>query len=316
MGLWLTQSIHTDIRTLIHILAHSHSGSGSSTKRMAIALCLNLGFALIELVGGLWTNSVAILSDALHDFGDAMAMLIALGLEKLSQKKSDQNFSYGYKRFSTLGAVITGGILVVGSIVILFEAVPRIFNPTQPHADGMILLALLGVLVNGYAALKVAKGTSLNEKMLMWHMIEDVLGWVMVLVGSIVMKFFDIPQIDAGMAILLASWILFNVVRNLKEAFKVFLMAVPSHLETSFVEAEIKKYPQVKDVHHAHIWSLDGENHIYTAHIVMDSMQDMAKVEELKAKIKKDLKVFGVYEATLEIELQGVECSDPNHDLK
>lgn len=282
---------------------------------MSIAILLNLAFALIELVGGLWTNSVAILSDALHDFGDAMAMMIALGLEKYSGKKSDQSFSYGYKRFSTLGAVITGVILVFGSIVILTQAIPRLFQPTQPHADGMILIALLGVAVNGYAALKVSKGTSLNEKMLMWHMIEDVLGWVMVLVGAIVMKFFDFPQLDAGMAILLAGWILFNVIRNLKEAFKVFLMAVPTQIDLKIIENEIIKLPEVTGVHHAHIWSLDGENHIYTAHLVIASVKDMNKVEVLKSNIKKNLKQFGIYEATLEIELQGVACADPDHDV-
>lgn len=144
---------------------------------MTLAFALNLSFSIIELVGGLMTNSVAILSDALHDFGDAVAMLLAIGLEKFSHRKSDGHFSYGYRRFSTLGAVITGVILVVGSILILMEAVPRLIQPQQPHADGMIGLAILGLAVNGFAAYRVSKGESLNEKMLMWHMVEDVLGW-------------------------------------------------------------------------------------------------------------------------------------------
>nr|BFD59831.1 cation diffusion facilitator family transporter [Bdellovibrio sp. CKG001]BFD63248.1 cation diffusion facilitator family transporter [Bdellovibrio sp. HM001] len=280
---------------------------------MSFALVLNLSFALIELVGGLWTNSVAILSDALHDFGDALAMLLAIILEKVSHKQSDGQFSYGYRRFSTLGAVLTGMILVVGSIYILIEAVPRLFAPEQPHADGMILLALLGVGVNGYAAYRVSKGTSLNEKMLMWHMIEDVLGWIMVLIGAVVMKFFDVPQLDAGMAIALACWILYNVVRNLGEAMKVFLMASPSQIKVEDVEAAILKVEKVEGVHHGHLWSLDGERHVFTGHVVLAGDVGLVEIEKIKNQIKKMVKEFGIIEATIETELSGAPCADPEH---
>lgn len=280
---------------------------------MTFALVLNLTFALVELVGGLWTNSMAILSDALHDFGDATAMLLAIILEKVSHKQSDGSFSYGYRRFSTLGAVLTGMILVVGSIFILVEAVPRLFAPQQPHADGMILLALLGVSVNGYAAYRVSKGESLNEKMLMWHMIEDVLGWVMVLVGAIVMKFFDLPQLDAGMAIALALWILYNVVRNLREAMKVFLMASPSQVSVQEVEAAILKVPNVEGVHHGHLWSLDGEQHIFTGHVVVGAGTTLSQIEKVKMEVKKLVREFGIVEATIETENAGTPCEDPEH---
>lgn len=290
---------------------HSHSGA---VGRMTFALILNLSFALIELVGGLWTNSVAILSDALHDFGDATAMLLAIALEKVSQKQSDGNFSYGYRRFSTLGAVLTGMILVVGSIFILIEAVPRLLAPQQPHTDGMILLAFLGVAVNGYAAYRVSKGNSLNEKMLMWHMIEDVLGWIMVLVGAIVMKFYDLPQLDAGMAIVLALWILYNVVRNLREAMNVFMMASPGHIKIQDVEAAIQKVKYVEGVHHGHLWSLDGERHIFTGHVVIAAGTDPSQIEKVKLEVKRLVRDFGIVEATIETELSGTFCEDPEHE--
>ncbi|UXR63355.1 cation diffusion facilitator family transporter [Bdellovibrio bacteriovorus] len=292
---------------------HHHHSHGAVVGRMSFALVLNLSFAVIELIGGLWTNSVAILSDALHDFGDAIAMLLAIILEKISHKQSDGHFSYGYRRFSTLGAVVTGMILVVGSIFILLEAVPRLFSPQQPHADGMILLAVLGVSVNGYAAYRVSKGTSLNEKMLMWHMIEDVLGWVMVLVGAVVMKFFDVPQLDAGMAIALACWILYNVVRNLSEAMKVFLMASPSQVKVEEVEAAILKVAKVEGVHHGHLWSLDGERHVFTGHVVLAPEVGLADMERIKNQIKKLVKDFGIIEATIETEISGSHCADPEH---
>lgn len=297
-----------------HAHGHSHSHGGSGVVgRMKWALVLNLCFAIIELVGGILTNSVAILSDALHDFGDAIAMLTAILLEKFSHKQSDNQFSYGYRRFSTLGAVITGFILIVGSVIIVIEAVPRLITPQQPHADGMIWLALLGVAVNGYAAYRVSKGGSLNERMLMWHMIEDVLGWVLVLAGAITMKFFDIPQLDAGLAIVLALWILFNVFRNLQDAFKVFLMATPSATSVTEVEDEIKSLPEVEEVHHAHLWSLDGENHIFTAHVVLQATLTSMEVQAIKEKIKKLTREYGIVEATIETELAGMTCVDPVH---
>lgn len=292
---------------------HHHHSHGAVIGRMRFAFVLNLGFAIIELIGGYLTNSVAIMSDALHDFGDAMAMVIAIVMEKLSHKESDQKFSYGYRRFSVLGAVITGCILVIGSVFILVEAVPRLVTPQEVHANGMLILAVFGVAVNGFAALRVSKGTSLNERMLMWHMIEDVMGWVLVLIGALVMKFWDLPQIDAGLAIALSLWILFNVFRNLREAMKVFLMATPTGASVDVVSEEIKKIPSVVDVHHAHLWSLDGENHVFTAHVVLAGESAPGSAQKVKDEIKKQIKSYGIVEATIETEYQGDTCSDPQH---
>lgn len=292
---------------------HHHHVHGATLGRMKVALILNFVFACIELVGGLWTNSVAILSDALHDFGDALAVALAIFLEKLSHKKSDGQFSYGYRRFSTLGALITGFILMVGSVFILVEAVPRLLHPVQPQAEGMILLALLGLAVNGYAAFRVSKGESLNEKMLMWHMLEDVMGWAMVLVGAITMKFFDLPQLDAIMAIALSLWIMFNVFRNLREALSVFLMATPGRVDLPAMEAAILNIQNVESVHHGHLWSLDGQSHIYTGHVVLSSVASVKDMELVKHQIKKLVQQFGVVEATIETELAGSECYDPEH---
>ncbi|QDK45291.1 cation transporter [Bdellovibrio sp. ZAP7] len=292
---------------------HHHHSHGAVIGRMRFAFILNLGFALVELVGGYLTNSVAIMSDALHDFGDALAMIIAIVMEKVSHKTSDQKFSYGYRRFSVLGAVITGMVLIIGSVFILIEAVPRLLNPQQVHADGMLILAVFGVAINGFAALRVSKGTSLNERMLMWHMIEDVLGWVLVLIGALVMKFWDVPQVDAGLAVTLSLWILFNVFKNLREAMKVFLMASPTGASVESVSDNIKMNPLVVDVHHAHLWSLDGENHVFTAHVVLKGDATPADMEAVKHQIKKQVKEFGIIEATIETELMGVSCVDPHH---
>lgn len=291
------------------VLGHAHGVS----DRLWLAFALNLGFAFIELVGGYWTNSVAITSDALHDFGDAMAIGLALVLEILSRKGSDAKFSYGYRRYSTMAAVITGLILVVGSILILVESVPRLFDPVVPHAEGMIVLAILGLSVNGYAAYRVSKGGSLSEKMIMWHLIEDVAGWALVMVGAVIIHFTGYAQIDAALAFVLAIWILVNVLRNLRAAFNVFMQGVPTQLDVEHILGHVRKTDGVKDVHHVHVWSLDGDKHVLTGHVVVNPGLTLNAIEEIKRKIKTTLLAHGIFEATLEIEPDGADCSDPSH---
>lgn len=304
-----------------HSHSHNHAhGSGHHhhhgvSERMGLAFFLNLSFALVELVGGLLTNSLAILSDAFHDFGDAAAIGMAWYLEKKSLKKSSLGFSYGYRRLSVLGAFFTGIILVVGSGAVIVHAIPRLFDPQPVHVPGMIGLALLGVAVNGFAAFRMAKGESLNEKMILWHLLEDVLGWILILFGAVLMLFFDLPMLDPIMAIAVAAWVLWNVVLNLKRTLKVFLQASPDQFQTEQVSEYIKAIPGVLNIHHVHIWSLDGIHHILTSHIQFSSEVTVEKAHEIKAEIKKQLfELFHITESTIETEWAGQECADPHHD--
>jgi cobalt-zinc-cadmium efflux system protein len=293
----------------------THTDGKDSLRRLQWAFVLNFSFAIIELFGGYWTNSVAISSDALHDLGDSLALLMALILQKWSVRQSDSQFSYGYKRLSTLGALITSVILLLGSAVILYSAISRFWNPVEPHAEGMFLFALLGVSVNGFAAYKLSKGSSLNEKMVLWHLVEDTLGWVLVLFGSIAIYFFHLPQLDAILAIVLAIWIAYNVVRNTKQVLKVFLMATPDEELLVKVQDYLKKLPEVLNIHHCHLWSLDGEQHIFTAHLLVDEKSTWADLQNLKNRIKADLHQWHIFEATLELEAGSVPCADEKHNV-
>jgi cobalt-zinc-cadmium efflux system protein len=290
---------------------HHHHHHHGATNNLWLAFLTNLIFAIIELIGGYFTNSVAILSDAIHDFGDALAIASALYLEKVSHKKSDGSFTYGYQRFSTLSAIITGSILIVGSCLVLLKSIPRLMNPETPHTAGMMGLALLGVSVNGFAAWRTSKGESLNEKMITWHLIEDVLGWVVVLVGSILMHFWDLPMLDPLLAILVSLWVLKNVVAHLKTTMNVFLQKTPTGLNTEIISNWMMKTSGVKGVHHIHVWSLDGEKHIFTAHVVVDKNESL---QALKQTLKMGLKTqFNILEATLEFEIENEPCIDPQH---
>ena len=278
----------------------------STEKNILIAFVLNLVFSLIEIVGGLFTNSVAILSDAIHDFGDAFSIGVSCFLERKSKKKPDETYTYGYLRYSVLGAFITTIILTIGSIVVLTGAIFRIIHPVSLHYEGMILLAILGIVINFLAAYKTREGDSLNQKAVNLHMLEDVLNWVVVFIGAIVMKFTDITYIDSIMSIGIALFLLKQALENLKNILNLFLAKVPSNLHVDEIKKELLKIPKVENVHHIHVWSMDGVHHYATMHVVVSSKYDF----ELKNTIKDKLKEMGIMHSTLEMENREEDCTE------
>ena len=218
-------------------MGHDHNHDQDHAEgNIKVAFFLNLAFTVIEIFGGFYTNSIAIMSDAVHDLGDSISLGLAWYFQNLSKKGRDHNYSYGYRRFSLLGAIINSTILFAGSIFIIKEAIPRILNPQVAHAEGMIYFALFGIAVNGLAAYKMMRGKTMNERVVYLHLLEDVLGWVAVLIGAIIMFFFDIPEIDAILSILIAGYILFNVVKNIKKTMNILLQGVPSDVDMDKIE--------------------------------------------------------------------------------
>lgn len=291
-----------------HSHGPGHTHSHAATGNIALAFFLNFGFAIIELVGGLWTNSIAILSDAFHDFGDSLSLAVAWRLQKVSERKADQKYSYGYKRFSLLGALFISTVLLVGSIFIIRECVLRIMDPQEPNAQGMLWLAIFGVIVNGVAVLRLKKGSSLSERAVMLHMMEDVLGWIAVLVVSIVMLFVHVPVLDPILSIGIAGWVLFNVFRNLKATFKILLQHTPADIDTAKLESEIEALPEVVSIHDLHVWSLDGEHNVCTLHVVTKEGLSDEKRMELKLAIRQICKENGIEHATVEFEIADEDC--------
>lgn len=284
-------------------MSHASHSHPTSPDRVGQAFWLNLIFTLIEIVGGFWTNSFAILSDALHDLGDSLSLGIAWYFQRIARKERSPEYTYGYKRFNTLGAIITGTVLVGGSVWILTQAIPRLWNPTTAHAPGMIGLAILGVLVNGLAFFRLRKGgESLNEQVLSWHLLEDVLGWVAVLIGSILMYFFELPWIDPALSIGITLFVLYNVVKRLRTAGRVILQATPEGLDYEEILSTLNALPGVRRAHHLHLWSLDGEYHLASVHLVPEDSFSLAEQTELKQRARDCLHEFGVEHVTLELD--------------
>ena len=241
-------------------MGHDHHHGHADSSNVGFAFFLNLGFTIVEIIGGFLTNSFAILADAIHDLGDTISLGLAWYFQRLSKRGRTSRFTYGYRRFNTLGAIVTGVVLVAGSVFILTEAIPKLWEPNEVDASGMIWLAILGVIVNGAAVFKLrAGGDSLNEQVLTWHLLEDVLGWVAVLIGAVVMYFYDLPWIDPALSIAIAAFVLFNVVKRLWAAGKIILMAAPEGVSHDEVLGAINALDGVEDAHHLHLWTLDGE---------------------------------------------------------
>ncbi len=289
-------------------MGHHHEHHHGS-KNIRVAFFLNFVFTIIEIAGGLFTNSIAILSDALHDLGDTLSLGIAWYFEKKSLKGRQGVYSYGYRRFSLLGALINALILVIGSVFILSEAVPRIINPQPSNAEGMILLAFLGVIFNGAAVLKLgSKNSSINQKVVRLHLLEDIFGWLAVLIGAVIMYFFNLPIIDPILSVLISVFVMWNAVKNLKSTLQIILQGMPEKDKVVAVEKYLKQLDVISNYHDFHLWSMDGEYHIMTVHIVPANETSLEHLEALKGLIKTDLKGHGINHVTIEFDLKKENC--------
>ncbi len=288
---------------------HNHQHDVSS-DRIGVVFFLNFFFTIIEFIGGYLTNSTAIMADAVHDLGDTLSIGLAWLLSKLSKKNANDNYTYGYYRFSLLGALINGVVLIAGSAWVLSEAIPKLFEPEMPHAQGMFWLAILGVTVNGYAAWKISHGKTMNERILNWHLLEDVLGWVSVLIVSILLLFFDWPILDPLLSIVFTLFILINVLRNTRKTIKLFLQSSPDEKMLDEIRSKLMSIEHVNAIHYLHLWSLDGERNVLTAHLEIDQMISAGQQKQIKQQISERLADFSLAHTTIEFELPEESCRD------
>lgn len=281
-----------------------------TSRNILIAFLLNLSFSIYEFFGGAFTGSTAIMSDAIHDFGDALSIGIAFFLEKKSQKHPDSHYTYGYLRYSIVGGLITTFILLLGSSFVIFNAILHLIYPVEVNYNGMIILAIIGAVINFIAAYFTREGDSLNQKAVNLHMLEDVLGWVVVLIGAIVMKFTDIAYLDPILSILVALFILKNAFTNFHAILNVFLEKSPTNISPESIKQSLLKIPEVKDVHHIHLWSLDGEHNYATLHAI--TTRPSAK---LKTTIKQELAEHNIAHTTVEFESPDEHCQDERCEI-
>lgn len=287
---------------------HHHDHHHSSESNIKVAFFINLIFTILEIIGGIYSNSVAILSDAVHDLGDSLALGTSWFLQRKSKEKPNYRYSFGYARFSLLGALINSIVLIVGAIFVVQEAIKRIIHPEESDANGMLFFAILGIVVNGYAAWKLSKGKTLNERVVSWHLIEDVLGWVAVLIVAIVLQFKTITYLDPLLSLMITIYILWGVFSRLKETMHLFLQGVPNDLDLEKINHRITAIEGVHSVHRTQIWSLDGEQHVFSTHIKVSEEISPEDFSPIKTKVKEELHQFNFKFLTIEIERQSELC--------
>ncbi len=290
---------------------HDH-GHAHGARNLRLAFVLNLVFTAVEFAGGVWTGSVAVLSDAFHDLGDALVLGAAWYLSRVAARGRDASYSYGYARFGMLGGWLTALVLVAGSLTMIALTVPRLLDPVMPRTQGMMLLALFGLLMNGLAAWRLHGGASLNERGAYLHLLEDVLGWAAVLVGAVIIHFTGWSVIDPLLAIAIALFVLYNAVGTLRRGTRILMQHLPDGFDEARVLEALRALPQVLDVHDPHAWSLDGRYIVFTVHL-RTAATDMAAHRALRERARTLLTRMGVHHATIEVEQEGEPCTLIHH---
>lgn len=288
-------------------MAHNHIRK--SGDYIGLAFGLNLVFALFELFGGLWINSMAVISDALHDFGDSMSLGFVWYFKRIARRQQDNRFTYGYQRYALLGAIVNMIVLIIGSLIVLSQAMPRLLHLVKPNSTGMLIFAIFGILVNGLVVYRMRGQRSLTEQAVTWHMMEDVLGWIAVLIVSLVLKFTNWYFLDPLLSIIIMVFILYKVIGNFRKTMAVFLQSAPENINNDEINRQLSKLEKVKSAHHTHIWSLDGEHNVLTTHIVVEADTTRAEVQKIKNRIKTLTESYHCEHLTVEVEYEDEDCS-------
>ncbi|RRD31157.1 cation transporter [Streptococcus minor] len=275
-----------------------------SEKNMRIAFLLNASFAIIECLFGILFNSSAVLADAVHDMGDALAIGLAAFLEKISQRKGDEKYSLGYKRFSLLGAVLTASILIVGSILLVVENIPKLFAPETVNYNGMLVLGVVAIIINFAASRVVRHGHSHNESILSLHFLEDILGWLAVILVSIILRFTDWYFLDPLLSLVISTFILSKAIPQFWKNLKIFLDHVPEDVDLSAFEKDILALDQIEAITQLNVWTTDGLEKFAMLHVCPKDMQDS---QVCKTALRKLARTYGITHLTVELDQSVME---------
>ena len=276
---------------------HHHKKAG---ENLAFVFFMNLIFNIIIIIGGLATNSMAILADCIHDMSDTISIAFAWFLERVAQKESSDKYSYGYQRFSILGAVIISVFVIIMAFVILSEAIPRLFSPEGVDAGGMLIVAVIGIIYKSLSVYRLHDGETFNEKAILFHQLGDIFEWVAILILSLVLMFWDgAPYLDPFVSIGIALWLIFNLGRNLRNSLEVLLQKTPDNFDVNEFKDKILAIDGVKSIGDFHIWSLDGIDSVMTLKVNVDFGKN---VEKIKRKIYDLSNEYHVVDITIELD--------------
>ena len=266
-----------------------------SSRNMTIAFLLNFSFAIIEFIFGLLFHSSAVLADAIHDTGDALAIGLSTFFEKISTRKEDRNYTLGYKRYSLLGALLTSVLLLVGSTLVIVENVPKLLAPEKVNYDGMLVLGIVAIAVNTAASRVVSHGHSHNESILSLHFLEDILGWLAVILVSLILRFTDWYFLDPLLSLVIAGFILSKAMPKFWENIRIFL----DHVDLSQLYQEIAVLENVRAITQLNVWTTDGLEKYAMLHICLENPNLLA---ETQIVLRQKLLAYGIAKVTIQTD--------------
>lgn len=264
-----------------------------------LAFFLNLSFAIVEFIAGGIFGSSAVLADSVHDFGDAVAIGISAFLESISNRKEDSHYTLGYKRFSLLGAMVTAVILMTGSGMVILENMVKLFHPQPVNEEGLLWLGIIAISVNVLASLVIRKGQTKNESILSLHFLEDILGWVAVILMAIVLRFTDWYILDPLLSLAISFFILSKAIPRFWSTLRIFLDAVPEGVNIQKIKADLAELDHVASINQLNLWTMDGLEKNAIVHVCLEHVKHM---EVCKESIRTLLKESGFQNVTIEVD--------------
>ncbi len=264
---------------------HSHSISG---KNIGIAIFLNIIITLSQIVGGIFSGSVALLTDALHNFSDVISLFLSYFTNRLAKRKSTPKQTFGYKRAEILSAFVNSVTLIAIAIFLIVEAIERFLNPEPVKADLVIYFALGSIVINFLSVLLLHKDSkdSLNMKSAYLHLLTDVMTSIAVMTGGILMKYFDIYRIDSVLSVLIAIYLIFSSYKLLWASIKILMQFTPQDVDVIDISNEIVQIKGIKNIHHVHLWQLNDKDKFFEAHIDLENDISITKFQIILSEIE------------------------------
>lgn len=292
---------------------HSHNHHDLKGRNLLISIILNILITVSQVIGGIISGSLSLLSDALHNFSDVLSLIVSYIANKYSKKQASLNRTFGYKRSEIIAAFINASTLMIVAVYLVYEAIIRFFNPKEIESGLVIWLALLGIIANGFSVLLLRKSArdNMNMRSAYLHLITDMSASIAVLVGGLLMKYFGWFWVDSVLTILIAAYLIFMGYGLLKKSFKVLMLFSPDDINLEKLRDAISQYSEIKNVHHIHIWQLNEKETHMEAHIDFYDDILLSQFDVILDKIEKQLYIdFGINHVNIQPEYQKDDPKD------
>lgn len=274
-----------------HANGHNHSHPDLKGRNLIISILLNIVITVAQVIGGLLSGSLALLSDALHNFSDVLSLIVSYIATIYAKKEASTNKTFGYKRAEIIAAFVNASALIIVAIILIKEAIERFLDPKIITSDLVIWLSLLGILANGFSVLLLRKdaASNMNMKSAYLHLFTDMLASVAVLIGGLLMKFYQVYWVDAFLTLGIALYLIYMGYDLLKDSTRVLMLFTPNTIEVTKIVQTISKIDKIKNVHHVHIWQLNEDEVHLEAHIDFDEDIKLSEFDAILDQIEEEV---------------------------